>query len=65
MCLKINTEHSTGRQIVTFGNKKALIRDEWVLICTFDEFKKVWTPKTYDIQAILEHFISTGRVETR
>lgn len=40
MSLKIKTEHSTGRQIVVFGNKKALIRDEWVLICAFDESKK-------------------------
>ena len=65
MRFKIKTEHSTGRQIVTFGGKKALIRDEWVLICAFDESKKAWIPKTYDIQAILEHFISRGRVETR
>lgn len=56
MSLKIKTEQETGRLVVIFEDKKALIRDEWVLICAFDESKKAWTPKTYDIQAILEHF---------
>lgn len=56
MSLKIKTEHTTGRKIVVFGDKKALIQDEWVLICAFDESKKAWIPKTYDIQAILDYF---------
>jgi len=55
MRIKVKTEPN---HVIEFGGVEIPVRDEWVLIYSYDEEKESYVPKTYDMGAISEYILS-------